>query len=130
MTKTEILKAIYAGINGNNVPAILEYCATDIVRIEPTGFPSAGTYRGHAELAAHVVKGRETWAEGACEPESFQVAGEKVIAFLHVKVRLKNHQDWIDARIADVFTFRDQKVIEMRTFEKSEEALKWVQENP
>jgi hypothetical protein len=41
------------------------------------GFPTAGTYRGSAEVQEHVAKGRGTWAEGTCEPEKFLTHGDK-----------------------------------------------------
>ena len=57
-------------------------------------------------MEAQLSQGRSTWAEGGCEPEQFIVAGDKIVVLLHVRVRLKNKSEWIDARIADGFTFR------------------------
>jgi ketosteroid isomerase-like protein len=57
-------------------------------------------------------------------------AGDKVIVMLHVQVRLKDHSDWIDAHIADVFTFRDGRATQFRTFSDEEQALKWAGVNP
>jgi len=125
-TETEVLKQVYAAINRNDIPAVLELCDPEVVRIEPWGFPMAGTYRGQAEVGAHLSAGRGTWAEGTCEPERFIVAGDKVIAFLHVRVRLKNKTNWTEGRLADVFTFRNGKVIEMRTFDDGQQALEWA----
>lgn len=122
----EAVRSVYAAINRNDPSAALQFLDPRIERIEPEGFPLAGVYRGHAEVLAHLSKGRETWAEGSCEPERFLVAGDKIIAFLHVRVRLKNNPDWIDGRLADVFTFRNGKAIEMRTFGENGEALEWV----
>lgn len=122
----ETVKQIYAAINRNDVPAAVKYLDPQIERIEPTGFPSTGTYRGQAEVVAHIAKGRNSWAEGACEPERFIVAGDKVVVFVHVRVRLRDHTDWIDARFADVYTFRNGKAIQMRTFGERQEALEWV----
>ena len=45
---------------------------------------------------------------------------------LHVHIRLKHETDWREGRIADVFTFRDGKAIEKRSFADSRQALKWV----
>jgi len=97
-----------------------------IVRIEPKGFPTAGTYRGIAEVREHVTKGRGTWAEGTCEPERFLVNGDKVVVYLHVRVRLKDSTDWIDARFADGFVFRDGKITEYLSFAQRAEALDWA----
>ena len=83
-------------------------------------------YRGHTEVKAHLSQGRETWAEGACEPERFIFASDKIVVFLHVRVRLKNKLEWIEGRFADVFTFRNGMVIQMRTFAEREQALEWA----
>jgi hypothetical protein len=124
--ETETLREVYAAINRNDIPAIRKYLDPQIERIEPEGFPTAGVYRGYAEVEAHIAKGRTTWAEGRCEPERFIVAGDKIVVCLHVRVRLKNHTDWIDARIADGFVFQNGKVIQMRSFVETKDALAWA----
>lgn len=124
-TEIEQVRQLYAAINRNDIPAALKLFDPDIERIEPAGFPSAGTYRGHAGVGVHLSQGRGTWAEGSCEPERFQAVGDKIIAFLHVRVRLTNKSEWIDGRLADVFAFRNGKITQMRTFSNGDQALKW-----
>ena len=60
----EVLKQFFAAINCNEMQGITKYFDPQIVRIEPEGFPTAGTYRGIAEVQEHITKGRGTWAEG------------------------------------------------------------------
>jgi ketosteroid isomerase-like protein len=122
----EAVNEIYAAINRNDIPAAVKALDPQIEWIEPPDFPTPGTYRGHAEVTAHLTRGRGTWAEGVCEPERCVVAGNKVVALLHVRVRLKDHTDWIDGRFADVHTFRNGKVTQVRTFGKRQDALEWA----
>lgn len=122
----EALKQFYAAINGNDMQGMTKDFDPQIVRIEPEGFPTAGTYRGIAEVQANVTKGRGTWAEGTCEPEKFLTHGDKVVVYLHVRVRLKDSPDLIDARFADGFEFRDGKITQFITFGERPEALKWA----
>jgi len=122
----ETARKIYAAINRNDIPAALAFFDPEAVRVEPPGFPTAGTYRGHAAILAHLSSGRNTWAEGVCEPEQLIAAGDKVVVFLHVHVRLHGRTDWIDGRFADVCTFRNGKVIEFRTFGERGDALNWA----
>ena len=122
----EILKQFFAAINRNNLQGITKYFDPQIVRIEPEGFPTAGTYRGIAEVREHVTKGRGTWAEGTCEPEKFLTHGDKVVVYLHVQVRLKDSTDWIDGRFADGFVFRAGKITQYLTFGERREALQWA----
>ena len=122
----EMVKETYSAINRNDIPAAVKAFDPQIEWIEPPDFPTPGTYRGHAQVMAHVSRGRNTWAEGVCELERCIVAGDKIVAFLHARVRLKDHTDWIDGRFADVHTFRNGKVIQVRSFGERQEALEWA----
>jgi len=125
-TEIEALNQFFDAINRNDMQAIIKDFAPQIVRIEPEGFPTAGTYRGIAEVQEHVAKGRGTWAEGTCEPEEFISHGDKVVVYLHARVRLKDSTDWIDGRFADGFVFRAGKIIQYLTFGERRDALKWA----
>ena len=125
-TDIEAVKETYAAINRNDVPAAVKAFDPQIEWIEPPDFPTPGTYRGHAEVMAHISRGRNTWAEGGCELERFIVAGDKIVAFVRARVRLKDHTEWIDGPFADVHTFSNGKVVQIRSFGKREEALDWA----
>src|SRR5512139_2352941 len=94
----EVLEQFFAAINRNDMPGITKYFDPQIVRIEPAGFPTSGTYRGIAEVQAQITNGRGTWAEGNCVREKFLSQGEKVVVYLHVGVRVKDSPDGIDGR--------------------------------
>ena len=125
-TEIEALHRFFAAINRNDMQSISKDFDPQIVRIEPEGFPTAGTYRGIAEVQEHVAKGRGTWAEGTCEPEEFFTHGDKVVVYLHVRVRLKDSTDWIDGRFADGFVFRAGKIIQYLSFGERRDALQWA----
>jgi uncharacterized protein len=125
-TEIEALKQFFAAVNRNDMQAITRDFDPAIVRIEPEGFPTAGTYRGIAEVQEHVRKGRGTWAEGTCEPERFLVNGDKVVVYLHARVRLKNSTEWVGGRFADGFVFRNGKIIQYLSFGERAEALTWA----
>jgi len=122
----ETLKQFFAAINRNDIQAITHDFDPQIVRIEPEGFPTAGTYRGISEVQEHVTKGRGTWAEGTCEPERFLVNGDKVVVYIHAWVRLKDSTDWVGGRFADGFVFRNGKITQYLSFGERAEALKWA----
>lgn len=124
----ETVKAIYAAINRNDVPAAVEFFFyPQIEWIEPTHYEgNGGTFRGHADVVAKISAGRGTWAEGSCNLEGFTVAGDKVVVFVHALVRLHSRTDWIDGRFADVWTFRNGKAIQGRSFGERVEALEWA----
>lgn len=121
----EAARTFYALINRNELPAVADLMDAEIVRIEPEGFPTAGTYRGVAEVQAHLAKGRGTWAEGTCAPEEMFECGDKVVAYLYVRVRLKTGE-WVEGRFADGFIFRDGKIVQHRSFGQRAEAMAWA----
>ena len=125
-TETEALERLFAAINSNDMQAIARDFDPEIVRVEPAGFPTAGTYRGIAEVQEHVTKGRGTWAEGACEPEKFLVNGDKVVVYLRARVRLKDSNEWVGGRFADGFVFRNGKIVQYLSFGERAEALEWA----
>ena len=122
----EALEHFYAAVNRNDMQAITRDFDPQIVRIEPGSFPTAGTYRGIAEVQANVTKGRGTWAEGTCETEGFFSNGDKVVVYLHARVRLWDSTEWIGGRFADGFQFRNGKIIQYLSFAARAEALKWA----
>ena len=54
-------------------------------------------------MMVNIATGRSAWAEGSCELERLTVAGDKIVVFVHARVRLKDHTEWIDGRFADVY---------------------------
>ena len=125
-TETEALEHFYAAINRNDLQAITRDFDPQIVRIEPEGFPTAGTYRGIEEVQEHVKRGRGTWAEGTCQPEGFFENGDKVVVYLHAWVRKKDSTNWGGGRFADGFAFRNGKIVEYHSFAERADALKWA----
>lgn len=125
-TETEALERFFAAINRNDMQAVIEDLDPQIVRIEPEGFPTAGTYRGIAQVQEHITKGRGTWAEGTCEPEKFLQNGDKVVVYLYAWVRLEGSAEWVGGRFADGFVFRNGKIIEYLSFAERAEALQWA----
>jgi ketosteroid isomerase-like protein len=123
---TDALGEFYAAVNRNDIQAASRDFDPDIVRIEPAGFPTAGTYRGIANVLEHLSKGRGRWAEGTCEPEGFFENVDRVVVYLYAWVRLHGATEWIGGRFADGFVFRDGRMVEYRSFGERAEALAWA----
>ena len=124
--ETEALKEAYAALNRNDIPATIKVFDPQIEWTEPTEYPGGRTYHGHEGVKAHLSQARGSWADGSCEPERFIVAGDKIIVFVHVQVRLKRQMEWHEGRLAEVYTFRDGKAIQMRAFADRRQALEWA----
>ena len=120
------MEQFFDAINRNDMQAMTKDPYPNILRVEPAGFPTTGTYRGIAEVREQIAKGRGTWAEGTCTPEKFLVNGDRVVVYLHAWVRLKNSTDWVGGRFADGFVFLDGKITEHLSFGERADALEWA----
>lgn len=122
----DALTQFYAAINRNDMQAITRDFDPQIVRVEPEGFSTAGTYRGIADVQKHVTRGRGSWAEGSCDTEGFFAKGDKVVVYLHAWVRLHGATEWTGGRFADGFVFRNGKIVEYYSFGERARALEWA----
>lgn len=124
--ETEALKAAYAALNRNDIPAMVQAFDPQIERIEFAESPQGGAFRGLEAVTAHIAKARATWAEGTCEPQRMIVAGDRVVVLTQVRVRLKGETDWREGRTGDVFVFRNGKAVLFRTFVDPQQAMQWA----
>jgi ketosteroid isomerase-like protein len=122
----EILQAAYAAFNRGDITATLQGLDENILWIEPAGFPGGGTYHGHAGVRAYLTQSRANWAEGSSQPERFIPAGDKIVVFVHARVRPKNSQEWSEVRLADVFTFHNGRAVQMKAFADRGQALEFA----
>jgi ketosteroid isomerase-like protein len=126
VAETETLREYYAAVNRNDIPSAVKAFDSEIEWTEAEGYPEPRTLSGCAAVQAHITKHPGNWTEGICEPERFIPAGDKIIVLAHVRVRLKENTEWIDGRIADVYTFRDGRAIQFHSFADSRQALEWA----
>ena len=75
-TEIEVLAQLFAAINRNDMQAITKDFDPQIVRIEPEGFPTSGTYRGIAAVQEQITKGRGTRDLGRRNLPAREVLGE------------------------------------------------------
>lgn len=129
-TETQALREMYAALNRNDIPAVMEVFDPQIEWTEPAERGEGKNCHGHAELRASFSQSRATWAEGGCEPARFVVAGDKIVVFVDVRVRLKDETEWREGELADVYTFRNGKAMQGRSFNDRQQALDWAGVNP
>lgn len=120
------LRGAYAAFNRGDIQAAVESLDRQIEWTEPAEFPGGGTYHGRDEVKKYLTQSRAAWAEVHSEPERFIPAGDRIVVFVHARVRPKGSNEWQDVNLADVYTIRDGKAIQMRAFADRKEALRWV----
>jgi len=120
------LRAAYEAFNRGDIAAAVELFDPQIEWTEPAEFPGGGTYHGVAGAKTYLIQSRASAAEVHSEPEKFIPVGDRIVVFVHARVRANNSDVWQDVRLADVFTFRNGKAVQMRAFADRPEALRWV----
>jgi ketosteroid isomerase-like protein len=120
------LQGAYAAFNRGDMEAAVAPLDAEIEWTEPAEFPGGGTYHGREAAKRYLTQSRAAWAEVSSEPEQFITAGNRIVVFVHARVRAKGSNEWQDVRLADVYTFHDGRAIQMRAFADRREALHWV----
>ena len=132
--RIKALRTAYAAFNQGDFNAAVEALDAEIEWTEPAEFPGGGTYHGREGAKQYLAQSRAAWAGVISEPEQFIPAGDRIVVFVHVRLLPKNSpqsgpknsNEWQEARIADVYTFRNGKAIQMRAFADRQEALRWA----
>ncbi|MFL6447527.1 MAG: nuclear transport factor 2 family protein [Bryobacteraceae bacterium] len=121
-----LLRNAYDAFNRGEIAKAVEELDPAIEWTEPASFPGGGTYHGHAGVSQYLTQSRAGWAEGRSDPEKFIVRRNRVVVFVHARIRMKGSSEWHEVRLADVYTFREGRPISMRAFADREDALDWV----
>lgn len=122
----DALRDAYAAFNRGDIDAAVKPLDSDIEWREPDSFPGGGLYHGHEGVKHYLRQSRAYWAEGSSEPEEFIPIGNRIVVFVHARVRLQGSQEWHEVRLADVYTFQNGRAIQMRAFADREQALEWA----
>lgn len=120
------LREAYTAFNRGDIESALTPFDSGIVWSEPAEFPGGGTYYGVDGVRRYLTQSRDAIAEGASEPEGFVISGNRVVVLVHVRVRRKGSEAWHEVRIADVYTVKGGKAIQMRAFTDQQAALRWA----
>jgi uncharacterized protein len=120
------LRDAYAAFNRGDIDGALKPLDPDIEWSEPEGFAGAGTYHGRAGVKSYLTQSRAGLAEGTSEPEQFLTVGSRIVVFVHAHVRPKDSSEWHDIKLADVYTIRDGRAVQMRAFVDRQQALRWA----
>lgn len=112
-----IVKDFFAAMGNYNARDLLALAADDIEWIIPgEGWPLAGTYRGHAELAAVLKKASEEVEMTYPKPPEFVVQGDRVMVVGVATGKIKaTNKPYKDEWVFDM-TVRDGKVARIQEY--------------
>ena len=123
---TSGLREAYAAFNRGDIDAAVRILDPEVEWIEPPEFPGGGTYHRVDGARQYLAQSRAGAAEVISEPEQFIPAGNRIIVFVHARVLPKGSNTWQDVRLADVYTFQNGRVTNMRAFANRVDALRWA----
>ena len=113
----QIVKDFFAAMGSYNKQDLLALVAEDIEWIIPgEDWPLAGTYRGHAELAAVVQKASDEVETTYPKPPEFVAQGDRVLVVGVATGKIKaTNKSFKDDWVFDI-TIRDRKVTKIREY--------------
>jgi len=98
---------------------LLEYVDPDIVW-NPVEESSA---QGPEAVRASTERWKREWDDYKLIPEEFVDMGDRVVATVRFRARGRRSGIEVDARLYDVYTLRDRKIVRMDQFTKQSDAL-------
>jgi ketosteroid isomerase-like protein len=101
------------------VEEALAYADPDIVW-NPTEESAA---RGHDAIRASLVRWKGEWDDYQLLPEEFEQKGDRVVVAVHMRGRGRASGIEVDARLYDVYTLSDGKIVRMDQFTERSEAF-------
>src|SRR5919197_1215551 len=119
----EIVRAIYEAWAKHGLEAGLRYLDPDVEWDMSRRLVDPGVYRGPEGVRRYVRGVREAYSGMGYELEEVLDAGDKVVALLVFRGEGRASGAAVQARIANLWTLRDRKVIRMQYFGDREEAL-------
>jgi ketosteroid isomerase-like protein len=122
----DTLRATYAAFNRGDIEPAVQGLDSRVEWTEPLEFPGGGTCYGVAGVKAYLTQSRNAWADVRSEPERFIPVGDRIVVFVHARVRPEGSDAWQEVRLADVYTFRNGTVVHMEAFAHREDALRAV----
>jgi uncharacterized protein len=113
----EIVKDFFAAIGSHNENELLALAAEDIEWVIPgEGWPLAGTYRGHAELAAVLKKASNEIETTYPTPPEFVAQGNRVLVIGVATGKIyATNKPYKDEWVFDI-TLRDGKVAHIKEY--------------
>jgi len=125
--RADVIERFYAAFPRRDVDAMVDLCHDDVeVYKDPevVEMVSALTPRGRERVSQYLRGWLDSWDMYQPRLVSLRESGDEVVALLDVRARGIGSQFDIEQEIADVFTFRGDRIARLRLHVTPEEALR------
>ena len=128
-----IVKEIYSAQRGRNIPALLDFLASDVRWFSigpPEIIPTAGARygRGQVEQYFTTLDGMDEMEN--CEPREFIVQGDKVVAIGDLQRYVPATGSLMKSPWIHVFTLQKGKIAEFRSFYDTAATIAALEKQP
>jgi uncharacterized protein len=122
----EVVLGIYEAFAVGDLAAILDAADPDIRCYDRPDRPGASVYKGHDGLLEFRESDRDVFENFRYEPSDFIDAGDQVVVRIRQAGRGKASSVPVEEVIANVWTLRAGKCVEVRVYSTEHEALEAV----
>jgi ketosteroid isomerase-like protein len=119
----EALRAVYTEIARGNFAAMLPLLDPDVEwrwTSDQMGLTGDERYRGVEEVSRAMVGWLRTWQSFAVEAEEFIESDDRIIVLTRLRARARGSSADIESRQADIYTFRDGRIIRIENTPREE----------
>jgi ketosteroid isomerase-like protein len=122
--RIDTVRRLYDAWNRHDVDAAEDLIAHDI-EVDRTASmgPDAVTFRGRDQVMDFVRRWLDTWEEAEWSDMDYSLEGDDVIVLGVFRGRGRASGAAVEAKVAQVFTVRDGRVVRSRLFQSAAEAL-------
>jgi ketosteroid isomerase-like protein len=122
----DVVRAGFAAYNAGDVEGLLAVCASDVELVPLPSLLTGEPYRGHQGVRDYLDAITEDWSQRAVELDRLIEAGDQVVLRGRFQARARSSGVEVDAPAAWVVTLRDGRVVRLRAYTDTREALEAV----
>jgi ketosteroid isomerase-like protein len=122
----ELAKKGYEAFLDGKMSTVVEMIDPAFVAYLPDGLPGTKTYEGQEGFLAGIREQLEAFDEWRLEPQEFIDSGDRVLVLVHQHGRGRLSGVEVDVFTAWLWTFADDKAVELRVFLDKEEAFEAI----
>src|SRR5271169_1021215 len=123
----EIVRRVNAAFNSGDMERTLALLHPDFeTAVGPELSPEPDAYRGHDGMRRYFDSFRDAMDQIRFDPDRFREAGASVVVALRLSAKGRSTGIEVEQHLGQVWTIRDGKAVEVRSYRSYREALEAV----